>query len=317
MSETMAGKPVGRQSVLTEGQQALVDENLGLVGVHLAHRVPTPVRPRRERERDDLFQVGGLALVRAALTYRAGEHGEFAPYALFRIRGAVHRALYEYFSTIRVPTRVLKLAKLAGDEPGSDIPHVGNLLHSVAVRLEASPAIGECDETIRHRIRRRFERAVRMALSELRRRAWPRRNPLPVMERLAAERLLIGFEARRTPLRRIGLFFGISHGRICAYETILHETVHRHFAEDVQLPLLVSMAGEGEQGFDTPLDASQQDLLVRIELDAFRSRFLGLSRAEQAETMLDLMERTGGPMAEVACNLYRLAARRDASAAVA
>lgn len=75
MSETIGGEPDGKKSVLAKEQQALVDTNLGLVGVHLAHHVPTPKCPTRERERDDLFQVGGLALVRAAFSYHADEHG--------------------------------------------------------------------------------------------------------------------------------------------------------------------------------------------------------------------------------------------------
>jgi hypothetical protein len=108
MSVTMGGKPAGGRSVLTDEQQMLVVENRGLVGVHLGHRVATPRRLKRERELADLFQEGSLALVRAALTYQADEHGEFAPYALFRIRGRIHRTLHEYFATIRVPTRVLR-----------------------------------------------------------------------------------------------------------------------------------------------------------------------------------------------------------------
>lgn len=317
MSETTGGEPARRRSVLTEEQRALVAENQGLVGVHLAHRVPVPKKLRRERERGDLFQEGCLALVRAALTYRADREGTFAPYALFRIRGAIHRALYEYFPTIRVPTQAFKLATEAGHDPGSDVPHVQELLDSVAVKLEARPVVGESVETIRHRIRQRFEQAVLTALAGLRRRKWRRRNPVPIMERLAAERLLIGLENRRTPLREIGHCFGVSHGRTCAYETILLDAVRRHFAEDVQLPLLVSMAGRGEQAFDTPLEPSDQELLARVEVDAFRSRFLGLSRAEQAEAILDMIERSGGPMAEVACNLYRLSASREVTCAVA
>lgn len=317
MSETMGEGPVRGKSVLTDEQRALVMANRGLVGVHLAHHVPTPKRPKRERERSDLFQEGSLALVRAALTYQADEDGVFAPYALFRIRGAVHRALHEYFTTIRVPTRVLQLARQAGQEPGSDIPRVQELPYSLCVRLEAGPVVGESDETIRHRIRYRFERAVRNALADLDRRTWRHRNPVPIMERLASERMLVASEAERTPLRRIARRSGVSHGRVCAYERLLQKTVHDHFAEDPQLPLLVSMAAEEECGFDTPLEASQQALLTRVELDAFRIRFLNLGRADQAEAVLSMMERTGSSIAEIACNLYRLAGRRDATTAVA
>ncbi|HOW70559.1 MAG TPA: sigma factor [Phycisphaerae bacterium] len=317
MSETLDNEIVGGESILTDEQSDLVTRNLGLIGVHLVRHVRTPRCAKRERERDDLFQEGALALVRAALTYEADQHGAFAPYALFRIRGAIYRALHEYFTTIRVPTRVLKLTQQASDEPRSAIPRVQELPYAVAVKIEARPAISAGDETIRHRVRRRFERAVRAALAELGRRTWRHRNPCSIMERLAAERMLIAVEAERTPLRQIARESCISTGRACAYENLLHETVRRHFVEDPQLPLLVSMAGHGDQGFDTLLDASQQTLLVRVELDAFRSRFLGLSRTDQAEAILALIERAGGSMTEIACNLYRLAAGQDGICAVA
>ena len=61
-------------SALSADQQALVARNLGLVGLHLRNRVPTPRQPMRQREYEDLFQEGCLALIRAAI----GRFGEIA-----------------------------------------------------------------------------------------------------------------------------------------------------------------------------------------------------------------------------------------------
>ena len=55
---------------LTEEQRQLVTRHIGLVGVHLRTRVPTPYQPTRDREREDLFQEGCIALVKAARRYR-------------------------------------------------------------------------------------------------------------------------------------------------------------------------------------------------------------------------------------------------------
>ena len=93
-------------------------------------RIPTPHCPRRTRERADLFQVGCLALVRAAARYRAEHDGPFAPFALLRIRGAVFSAIHEYFATIRVPTRRLSSSEKSspgtGRCPGRRVPWPAN-----------------------------------------------------------------------------------------------------------------------------------------------------------------------------------------------
>ena len=140
--------PAAALPVLTPEQQSLVSANIGLVGVHLRNRVPTPRQPTRQREYEDLFQEGCVALARAASSYDASQHGSFAAYALPRIRGAIHAALYEYFTTIRVPTRACKNAKRdPSDDNNPALNGVQELTPEVARHLPAAIPVGDGGET--------------------------------------------------------------------------------------------------------------------------------------------------------------------------
>jgi len=312
-AEPWAGSAPGLP-VLTPEQRSLVAANIGLVGVHLRNRVPTPRQPTRQREYEDLFQEGCVALARAAATYNASRHGPFAAYALPRIRGAIHAALHEYFSTIRVPIRICKRAKQDTDEANERHPalnSVQELTPEVARHLPAAIPTGRGGETIRHAIRQRYERAVRLALADLQTRSWRQRNPLPIMRRLAAERLLIAQEDERTPLRQIARESGISSGRISAYERQLADAVRAHFATDPQLPLLTAFAREDTQSYGGIVDDQRRRQLSQVELDAFAERFAKLDRARQAELVYGLIERSASAVGEVVRNLYRLTIAHD------
>ena len=292
---------------LTPQQRALAAEHIGLVGLHLRTRVPTPRQPTRDREYDDLFQEGCVALVRAAARYDPQRDAEFAAYALLRIRGAVHAALHEGFSTIPVPARVAARAKAACRPP----PRLSQeSLCIVADELAVGPPTGAApqgdEETIRHALRRRYERAVERALGHLRSRAWRRRNPCAIMARVAAERLLISGKADRTPLRRIAREAGVSSGRACAYERQLRETVAEQFACDVQVPLLIQFAGEDPARFEGVVDRHRGERLVEAELNAFELQFERLERAARASLVYDMIERSAAAVGEVARNLYRM-----------
>lgn len=96
--------PVG----LTEEQRRLVADNIGLVGVHLRRFVGNLSVPRRDREREDLFQEGCLGLIQAAQRYDSERGIPFAAFALPRIHNAVSRGLARKFSTVKGPARARK-----------------------------------------------------------------------------------------------------------------------------------------------------------------------------------------------------------------
>ncbi len=293
---------------LTPAQQALASEHIGLVGLHLRKRVPTPREPTRDREYDDLFQEGCVALVRAAARYQPKRDGSFPAYALPRIRGGIFAALHECFSTIRVPLRAAARARSRKEPVHATQRPVHTLDEKLT--LEAPPTVAADVEpgadTIRHVIRRRFEQAVRDGLAELQGRSWTRRNPCAIMKRLAAERLLIPDESERTPLRQIAREAGVSSSRASAYEQHLIATIGRHFALDPQLQMLVEFAQHDPAGFDGLVDEGRREILSRTQLKAFENQFEQLEPPARAELIYRLIERSGAVIPEIARNLYRL-----------
>ena len=296
---------------LSDEQQRLVRENIGLVGVHLRTRVPTPSQPMRHREHEDLFQEGCLALARAAARYNPKTDGKFGAYALARIRGGVFAALHERFSLIRIPPHALQ--KHSQFVTVNAIENTGGITEDklpAETRRSASPLAEQ--KTVRHAIRERFERAIRRALAELRTRQWRRRDPTPIMARLADERLLVDASNAQTPLRQIARDFGISSGRASAYEQQLVDRVREHLTGDLLLPHLLSLARQNEAGLQAVIDEEQRAQLKQAQCDAFAGRFRNLERPQQAQTLCRMIERSAVTIEEVACNLYRLTRMDDA-----
>ncbi len=298
----------GDVRVLTDEQRALVARHMGLVGLHLKRHVPRGRGPSRHREHDDLFQEGFLALIRAATTYTPTAHGEsFAAYALPRIRGAVHLALKEYFLTIRVPMRANRLAETRN--PGSfvDRPVIAEgLTREVARNLPAHASGDEDEETISHAIRRRYLRAVRLALADAKDRDRKQPGASRIIERIAEERLLVPHPEAQTSLRRLARESGCYLSRIGAYESRLLGVVRQHFEADPQVGLLIRFAREDEQGFGGRLDAARRERLARTERIVFARRFRQLPRQAKAELIYRLLEQSKVPVTEVACNLHQL-----------
>lgn len=288
---------------LSERARRLVAENIGLVGLHLQRRVPTPGEPQRDREFEDLFQEGCLALILAAIEYNPERNGAFVPFAIFRIRRRVYLALHDRFTLMRVP--VNRRSAETGSQNTSCSESIGQIPPDTM--LYASECVASDGETLRHRFHRRYKRALQMGLRDLKNRPWPRRNPAPILDRLVSERLLITQECMRTPLRQIAREFGISSGRTIGYEQRLTEAAERHLREDPQLQVLMRWIKENHGGFDTVLDDELRRDLKRAEDQAFHAHFTSLEKPEQAALIYDLLERTETALGEVACNLHRMA----------
>ncbi len=313
---------------LTESQRELAMRHIGLVGMHLRNRVPTPRRPRRDREYDDLFQEGCVALLRAAARFNPATDGVFAAFALPRIRGAVHEALRTRFSLIDVPVKVC--VEEAGGRPSPRARPVVMASLTDSIEPAAGPDGCELHEsaaedpegtagregwaagtTLRHALRDRFERAVRRALAEMATRKWRRRNPMAIVERFARERLLIDRVSARTSLRQIARDAGVSSGRAMSYERLLHAAVCMQLREDPQAALLLELAREDRRGLDGRIDGERARRLAEAEVAGYAARFRGLDEPARATALYRLVEVAGGPVEEVASNLYRLAMARD------
>lgn len=288
---------------LTTEQQALVAANIGLVGVHIRNRVRCRRRPVVGREYDDLFQTGCLALVNAARRYEPSRDGPFGPYALLRIRRAIHVWLLSEAPLVHVP-----YGKALGstnvrcgrtEPPGRRLARENLTADPIDTRLAAG-------ETLRHGLRRRFERAVPRALEALAAENRRRTDPSLILARIASERVLIGDPREQTPIRDLAREFRISSGRICEHEKRLLREIGEQMRRDPQVRLLNRMARFDLAGLDGPLTPQRRRKLLLAEMRAFDRRFARLGAPERAGVLYSLVERTTGRVPEVASNLFRL-----------
>jgi hypothetical protein len=224
---------------LTERQQRLVTENLGLVGVHLRSRVPGLRRVRINREWDDFFQEGCLGLIRAARSYRPARGIAFAAFALARISSAVHRAL-------RRAGMASRLHRLGGRRE-----------LSACVTPKASPAAdpAEVPDTVGRRLGEKYERAVRRAGRRASGRA---RNPTGrrLVRALTEERLLIPEPSSRTPLRRVAADSRMNYSWAAKCESRMQQSVRRALEADPEFRALRHCARRLPGGAETPVSPS-------------------------------------------------------------
>lgn len=289
---------------LTSEQQKLVRRHIALVGVHLATHVPVPSRPKRSREYNELFQEGCLGLARAAATYDPKRDGNFVPYALYRIRAAVHRAIHSRFTLVYVPARArLEMRRDPTlPRPPAHVMNISQLEETMPVLHRSSAP----QDTVRHALRRRYELAVSRTLEHMRQRQWRKRNPSVVMECIAQKRILISSHRRRTTMRQIARDFEISVSRINSYERLLEKEIEQAFRGDPQVRELLQVARESPDGRDTVIDDDVRARLRQAEVAAFEERFLLMPPAAQAETIYSLIGRSTHSLSEIAKNLFSL-----------
>lgn len=301
------GRPLHRMVPLDERQKKLVANNLGLIGVHLRSRVGKLPAPMRQKEHEDLFQEGCLALMRAAQQYRADKHGAFAAYALPRIRRAIYNALHRRFCLIQTPPETWA----ARHQPWQGGP-LEPVFQELTPRMQiADPSGGRRGETLRHLLRRRFEEALRRALKDMDARRWPRRHPGFVMRRVVADRLMVAREEERISLRQIARECGVANSRASAYEKLLLSALREHFLADPQAAAIMRIATAGPDGLNTIADESVREQLRKVQLAAFINSFRKMARAEQAERVYSMIEHSSAAVEEVVLNLYRLTLRED------
>ena len=88
-----------RLAPLNDEQRSLVQQNTGLVYVHMKNYVNPLGIPWTRREWDDLIQEGTLGLIRAAQKFDPARNIPFAAFALPRIHTAVRRAMLKRFGS--------------------------------------------------------------------------------------------------------------------------------------------------------------------------------------------------------------------------
>ncbi|MBN1490513.1 MAG: sigma-70 family RNA polymerase sigma factor [Phycisphaerae bacterium] len=277
-------------SPLTGAQRALVARHLGLVRLHLRRRISPATRTR---EADDLFQEGCLGLIRAARRYDARAHGAFAPYALARIRGSVHRALADRSTAIRVPVReqIRRRAVVRGPNDPVKVP----LPRVVALRggsdgplrsrrregpeaMVADAAESGFGSTIGQQLREKHALALDAALEHAARRC-RRPDARVVLELIVRERLAIPCEHERTPLRAIGRRFGVSIGRVMAWQRAIKRIARGILAADDEFVRLRQATRGLSPGVDGTVSAELAADLVGRRREMFRRAFTASDRA--------------------------------------
>lgn len=308
---------------LTPAQRRRVEENLGLVALHLRENVPNLRWPRREREWDDLFQEGCIGLMRAAVRFDPEAGIPFAAFALSRIHTAVSQALARRFSTIYVPPhrsrrrasqteggypRMAKRKRERDRDPAAGRRRAGKRrgpsVYSMADDAEREYAarhdpLGE-GETIGERLRGKYERAVRAAQEEMAGRATRRRDRAALIDALVDERLLIPQEDRRTALREIARRTRSSYARVADCDKRLRESVAERLRHDPEYAHLQRCARRSVDSQRTVIDPKLEAALRRLSAAELVRRFTegdGASRGrvasalfqERAEQVRDLL----------------------------
>lgn len=289
---------------LSAERRRLAAAHVGLVGVHLRRRVPRLRMPRCGREYEELFQEGCLALVQAAARYDPARHGSFPAYALPRIRGAIHSSIRSGAALIHIPYRAAYEARIRG--AGAALPRcrpAGAVnLAGVAAREEPPRPEGE---TLRHALRERVLLALSDAREQLGRRLHRKAGIELLLRRITEERILTAGETERTSVRRLAREAGSSSSRVLAYEQELLRITRERLGQDARVRILVGFARRDPLGYDGDMTPTRRQRLLRGEARVFARRFASLSRREQADALLLLVEKSGRDPAQVARQLLR------------
>lgn len=304
---------------LTPQQRELVERNIGLVGVHLRRCVSSPPHPTRRCEREDLFQEGCLALVRAAGEYDPRRHGSFPGFALNRIHAAISQALYEKFTVVHVPYQVARGRRRDPRQPsrpaGMLRPADESRKRPVAVMAEdfdlsllaARPPSGATGgRTLGDCVRELVESAIRETAETLAAKSRGRGDRAEMIDAVLGDRLLVPEVDQRKPLRRLARELRCSVSRVVSCEQAILRLVRGRLGGDAVYRLLVKMAAEADAGFATPLTQRDEQGLGRALRQQFEDGFGQQHPEEQGAMLVRLADRVSGGAKRLAGQLYAM-----------
>ena len=301
-------------TVLTDTQKRLVSDNIGLVGVHLRRFARCESSPRRDREREDLFQEGCLGLIKAAIAFRAERGIPFAAFALPRIHNAVSHAIQTSFATVAVPPlpknplRPRPWANATG--PGEaaadpqreamkpERPRVFSLSDEADVLLvdrrrhacRRHDPEGSGFETVCERLRGKYERALHTAGEAMAKGASTRRDRDKLVRVLISERFLIPQEESRTALRQIARQTRSSYARVAQCDKQLGEAIRRDLEADPEFGALRRHAARDSIGQDAVIDHEFDHSMAELSANEFVRRFHNAAAADQAHMLHTLLQ---------------------------
>lgn len=292
----MAASELEMAAQLSEGQRKLVEENLGLVGLHIRRCVRNTGVGRTDRDYDDLFQEGCIGLIQSVRKFDPKMGIPFAAFALPRIHTAVSTALLRDESLVRVPRQ----RKKVGDSGKSDVPKervtpkVYSLSRDPQERTrqftdravgQPSPYVdteavgdGEMVRTIGDRLREKYEQALDIATRIVTRRKATRADRGELIERLIQQRLLVPELDAKTALRKIARDTDSSYSRVLQCERRIQTAMRRALTGDLEFRQLQESARRSNDGAEKEIDADLERVLREHAAESCWRRLTTLSR---------------------------------------
>jgi len=308
----------GGDAALTPEQQALVQENVGLVRVHINHRVHNLRTSHVSREYQDVFQEGCCGLVQAARSFDPCCGIPFAAFALPRIRKAINTALNESASLIRRPRKRKRIESVAvtstvaapsGQDAiegaTQDLPAWSCFPRRSAQRIErlalhlAAPPEHDSDGamTVGERIGQRYSCAVKAAAVRALGRRGARDDRSALVAEIVNERLMIPEPTARTALRRIARATRSSLSRVMQCELKLHAELRRALSADLEFRRLRQVARRCPLGHAMPIDSELHAELRKLAGEDFWRRVALRPASAQDRLIRELCARSTGGLA--------------------
>ena len=284
---------------LTDAQRKLVDDNLGLIGVHLRRFVSSLGTPRRDREWEDLFQEGCVGLMRAAKDFDPQRGIAFAAFALPRIHNAVSRALHEKFSVIRTPAprsrrgcdeetsnRGRGDASLRdhaiGERAPKAYPMSIEIADHAALKRNHDPSCAAPSETVGERIRAKYEQAVQRAGEKIAARASRRGDRDKLVAILREERFLVPSEESKAALRQIARQTKSSYARVAQCDKRYANAIKHALESDPEFRELQRRVRAQPLGGEVAIDHSLEESLAVASADEFVRRYGNVDSSARA-----------------------------------
>ena len=275
MSKWIQDRPVSL-GAMSDSQRRLVSEHFRLVYLAIGRFNRPEASGRPGWEFQDLRQEGFIALSDAVRNHDPTRHGDFAPYALSRIRHAVSRFAHEFRLAIRIPyitqrRRKQRLRQKQFDKARPDrFPRLVKLncdrhspSHWVSRRLYAESLDSPAESTtIGDLIRVRILNAADRATRRMKQTPGASAGRAQLIETCLDERWTIPDEGARTPIRQLARSLGCSLGRITHNEGRFHALMAEDLRSDPVLGALRRLARSCDAGFRHRL---QHDEIVRLQ----------------------------------------------------
>lgn len=246
---------------LSDEERAAAARHVPLVYLHLRRQLGVSRRGMTDREFDDLFQEGCIALMRCVRTHDPCRHGSFAAYAMARIHHAVSQTLRERDGGIRVPMSSQRRRRVRAADRHDPAPPreqhfrdavTDDNLRRFSTRRDPTDAPPDACR-IAHLARDRFAAAARAVAAELAAEPAARSGRAELIADCLNERWLVARPEYRTSLRDIAARHRCSLGRVTHCDTEFKRRVEQSLRADPQAAWLLARAVEHQDGFDRAL----------------------------------------------------------------